>query len=130
MYLKYELERKNFEGIINIIKEIDNSEIIYNKGFSNIYIYNDMSELYLKFNSRQVILSRILLGKQHQGYGKQIVDSLIEFCKINEIPELVIESVSTKAMTGFCNKYDFKKVEYTGYEIEGHWYGNYMKNIL
>lgn len=118
--------REDFNQIKVILNRIDGSNVIVNKGFNNIYLYNDESNVYIKFNKKQVILSNITLGKQRQGYGTEILNVLIEYCKKYFINELIIESVLTEEMFNFCNKHGFIKI-YN--EFDTGFFGNYLLKV-
>lgn len=116
----------DFNSIKEILQEINNeSHVVESKRYNNIYFYNDSGDVYIKFNRKQVILSRISLEKQRQGYGTRILNILKDYCKKYSIEELVIESVLTDEMLAFCKKHGFMKVEndYSCY------IGNYLLKI-
>lgn len=116
----------NFDEIKNILQEIDDSEVTISKRFNNIYFYNDKSEVYIKFNTKQVIISRIVLGDKRKGYCTKILNILIDYCKKYSIKQIMIESVLTDEMFNFCNKHNFIKEE-NKYSTGIH--GNYLLEV-
>lgn len=104
----------NFENVKKMIEDLDSVDLYCNVSSfgSSLYLYSlDLgTELYLKYNFKSLIISRVQFKNTRQGIMTSVLQELIIIARKYNLEKIIVQSVLTKEMSDFCMKNNFKHV--------------------
>lgn len=79
---------------------------------------------------KHLVIARIELKHQRQGYGTKLMKLIDNYCKAKGFVAIEIESVLTKAMNNFCIKHGFELKPDNSGIVDGEiFYGSFIKYL-
>ena len=125
------MDEKTQYEIADVISAGEQCTVIIHRGIREIWFRGTEGiELRLLFlGCLRLTISRVAFENQRCRTMSKILDLLIEFCRRNEIQEIVAQSVETPEMAAFCLKHHFQPDVNVSMEMDGILMGDYRLKI-
>lgn len=132
MLYKIPLTEEEIYRIKDIIEKKDDCKIEIRKSSSTIWFVGNNRETELRINflgNLKIIISRVRFHNKRQGTMEMILKLLENYGKKYQIQKLCIQSVMTKEMSNFCNKWHIKPDPYASFQLENFIMGDYYEML-
>lgn len=124
------LDDHTIEEILHVMEKNESCKIDVHRGIREVWFQNRALETELRvltlFNI-QVTISRVFFVNRRCGTMTKIANILERFCRSNNIPRLLVQSVETPEMSNWCLKNGFFPVPTASFEYLGVKLGDFEK---
>lgn len=116
----------------DMIETADKTKLTYRRELSGIWLESKnhdipVTELRLLILSNiQVTVSRVCFKNERHGTMTSVFEFLKDFCIKNNISQIVIQSVLTKEMAGWCMTHGFNPMNASSIKLNGITIGDYV----
>lgn len=129
-----EIKEEKLERIKDIFREDDNVHMEFDKTYDGrLFVYpkeNSYAEMYVKIGYKnRFVIARMCVEHKGRGIGAKILNVIKDYCREEDIKEILIESVLTNDMVRFCEKHGFKPMTNYTQNMDGKILGNYILKL-
>lgn len=117
---------EDFEDLVSLLESFSGSPVLASVDWGGrFFATNDDNSLdiMLRFTLDSVVLARFSVPTPRTGQGRQIVEWLSNFARLNKMDYVSIENPLTPESQSFCEKYGFEP------EMQNTWLTNFKLKI-